>query len=260
MRFRLWQRPGPGSCFRSQRRRMRKVARRAFQASVSVLIDVSLGASASTAGTMTVSCTGTAPKSSVHVCVGLGPGNVSHIQRRSADDGGDWSPRVRAVYPIQPASRLGTESNTSAPSTLVRASRRARARTSMAKFSGIRGARRQAATLNSINPVGDICLQIQAGMPSLHAARRPGSPRPARCRSQRRSSPTATSPPPTSTSAPTVPADFQQPIDGQSTITVACTQGTSYTIALDGGKASAADPTQRQMTNPSGNIAYGALS
>ena len=47
-------------------------------------------------------------------------------------------------------------------------------------------------------------------------------------------------------------------VDGQSALSVVCTRGTPYTVALDGGRSGAADPTARRMTSNAGDsIVYG---
>lgn len=45
--------------------------------------------------------------------------------------------------------------------------------------------------------------------------------------------------------------------DGSTTVSPVCTNGTPYTIGLDGGLSSATDPTQRKMTKASQFITYG---
>ena len=46
-------------------------------------------------------------------------------------------------------------------------------------------------------------------------------------------------------------------VDGQTNLTVACSNGSPYTIALDGGLSGAADPTLRRMTRGSSTMLYG---
>jgi spore coat protein U-like protein len=50
---------------------------------------------------------------------------------------------------------------------------------------------------------------------------------------------------------------LQAALDATGTISVVCTNAAPYTIALDGGMAAAADPTQRKMTRSSEEIIYG---
>ena len=47
------------------------------------------------------------------------------------------------------------------------------------------------------------------------------------------------------------------PIPGQGRIALQCSSGTGYTIALDGGAAGAANPTQRKMTSGASSVTYG---
>jgi spore coat protein U-like protein len=218
-------------------------------------VDVLGGVSASSAGTVNLTCTGMVKNSSVRLCVGLGPGSVppaSGIRQMAA--GTNY-----LAFELYADSSHGTawnQINTRAFD--ISAAGTTSASTTANVYGQIFANQRSAppgAYANSINPTVRF-LPYQGGLaPSCSAVTALAS----------------TSPLPVS--ATIVPncnvavtdlnfgthgaGDFQQPIDGQSTITVACTQGTSYTIALDGGKASAADPTQRQMTNANGNIAYG---
>lgn len=46
-------------------------------------------------------------------------------------------------------------------------------------------------------------------------------------------------------------------VDGQSSLGVICTAGTSYTVGLDGGLSGASDPAARRMRSGSDAIAYG---
>ena len=46
-------------------------------------------------------------------------------------------------------------------------------------------------------------------------------------------------------------------VDGQTNLTVACSNGSPYSIALDGGLSLAADPTLRRMTRSSSILLYG---
>jgi len=50
--------------------------------------------------------------------------------------------------------------------------------------------------------------------------------------------------------------DFSRPVDAQTSISVSCSAGLSYTIALDGGRSQASDPTQRKMTSGVASIRY----
>jgi len=45
-------------------------------------------------------------------------------------------------------------------------------------------------------------------------------------------------------------------LDGTTSLTATCSATTPYTIGLDGGNASASDPTQRKMSN-SGPVHHG---
>jgi spore coat protein U-like protein len=51
--------------------------------------------------------------------------------------------------------------------------------------------------------------------------------------------------------------DLAAAIDGQSEIDVQCSNGTGYSIALNGGLTGAVDPTQRKMASGANTIAYG---
>ncbi len=46
-------------------------------------------------------------------------------------------------------------------------------------------------------------------------------------------------------------------VDAQTTLSVQCTAGIPYTVALNGGQANATDPSARQMTSGSATIVYG---
>lgn len=46
-------------------------------------------------------------------------------------------------------------------------------------------------------------------------------------------------------------------VDGQSLLSLQCTRGTAYTVALDGGLSGATDPTARKMTTGSESVLYG---
>ena len=51
--------------------------------------------------------------------------------------------------------------------------------------------------------------------------------------------------------------DLNTVVDGQSSLNLQCTQGTGYTVALDGGLSAATDPTARRMTMGSQTVTYG---
>ena len=51
--------------------------------------------------------------------------------------------------------------------------------------------------------------------------------------------------------------DLNTIVDGQSALSLQCTSGTGYTVALDGGLSGATDPTARKMTMGSQTITYG---
>ncbi len=46
-------------------------------------------------------------------------------------------------------------------------------------------------------------------------------------------------------------------VTGQSALSLLCTKGTGYTVALDGGLSGATDPTARQMTGGGEAVTYG---
>ena len=46
-------------------------------------------------------------------------------------------------------------------------------------------------------------------------------------------------------------------VDGETFLNVACSNGSAYTVALDGGLSGATDPTQRHMTKTSSILVYG---
>jgi spore coat protein U-like protein len=54
-----------------------------------------------------------------------------------------------------------------------------------------------------------------------------------------------------------ITSDLSSAIAGQSQINVRCTNGTGYTVGLDGGLTGAADPTQRKMKHGADTITYG---
>jgi spore coat protein U-like protein len=54
-----------------------------------------------------------------------------------------------------------------------------------------------------------------------------------------------------------VTGDLTAAIAGQSNINVQCSNGTGYSIALNGGLSGATNPTQRKMNLGAGNIVYG---
>jgi spore coat protein U-like protein len=51
--------------------------------------------------------------------------------------------------------------------------------------------------------------------------------------------------------------DLNSIVDGQSSLTVQCSLGTGYTIALNGGLSGATDPTARKMTMGTQFVVYG---
>ena len=51
--------------------------------------------------------------------------------------------------------------------------------------------------------------------------------------------------------------DLAAAVDGETALSVQCTRGTGYAVALNGGLAGASDPTARQMTAGSRSITYG---
>ena len=51
--------------------------------------------------------------------------------------------------------------------------------------------------------------------------------------------------------------DLRTSVVGQSTLSLQCTQGTGYTISLNGGLSGATDPTARKMTMGSSSVTYG---
>ena len=51
--------------------------------------------------------------------------------------------------------------------------------------------------------------------------------------------------------------DLATIVDGQSNLSLQCTRGTGYKVALDGGLANATDPTARKMTMGTQSITYG---
>jgi spore coat protein U-like protein len=219
-------------------------------------VDVLGGASASTAGTVTLSCTGMAPSSSVLLCVGLGPGTVPPANgvRQMAAGTNDLA---FELYTDASHGTVWNQTNTRA-FVVSAAGSHTSASTTANVYGQIFANQKSAppgAYVNSINPTVRFLAYQGVLAPSCNAAVTLAS----------------TTPLPVSATVVAncnvsvtdlnfgthAAGDFQQPIDGQSAITVACTQGTSYTIALDGGQASAGGPTQRQMTNANGKIAYG---
>ena len=46
-------------------------------------------------------------------------------------------------------------------------------------------------------------------------------------------------------------------VDGQTNLTVTCSNGGAYSVSLDGGLTGATDPTQRKMTRASHQMSYG---
>lgn len=46
-------------------------------------------------------------------------------------------------------------------------------------------------------------------------------------------------------------------VDGQTNLTVACSNGSAYSVSLDGGLSGATDPTLRKMTRASSEMVYG---
>ena len=51
--------------------------------------------------------------------------------------------------------------------------------------------------------------------------------------------------------------DLTAAVSGQSALSLQCTRGTGYTIALDGGLSGATNPTARKMSMGSQSITYG---
>ena len=51
--------------------------------------------------------------------------------------------------------------------------------------------------------------------------------------------------------------DLTVPVVGQSALSLQCTQGTGYTVSLNGGLSGATDPTARKMTMGSSSVTYG---
>jgi spore coat protein U-like protein len=51
---------------------------------------------------------------------------------------------------------------------------------------------------------------------------------------------------------------LMSPVDAEAPLSLTCSNGGSYAVALDGGQSAATDPTQRRMTK-SGNVLFYGL-